>query len=148
MLSLEALTCEAGGFRLSADLAVAPGRIVAVIGPSGAGKSTLLNTIAGFLIAYGSVLGPVVAVLIADYYFVHKKDLKLQDLYLEQGAYTYSGGYHISAFVSMAIGISVVFASSTVDALNLVYQTGWFSGFLISFTLYLLLTRSRRSAAA
>ena len=49
MLSLEALTCEAGGFRLSADLAVAPGRIVAVIGPSGAGKSTLLNTIAGFL---------------------------------------------------------------------------------------------------
>ena len=32
MLSLEALTCEAGGFRLSADLAVAPGRTVAVIG--------------------------------------------------------------------------------------------------------------------
>ena len=108
----------------------------------------LMNTIAGFLIAYGSVLGPVVAVLIADYYFVHQKNLKLQDLYLEQGAYTYSGGYHISAFVSMAIGISVVFASSTVDALNLVYQTGWFSGFLISFTLYLLLTRSRRSASA
>ncbi|EPX86775.1 Thiamin ABC transporter, ATPase component / Thiamine transport ATP-binding protein thiQ [Salipiger mucosus DSM 16094] len=38
----------AGDFALDADLALAPGRRVAVIGPSGAGKSTLLDAIAGF----------------------------------------------------------------------------------------------------
>ncbi|PTW36841.1 ATP-binding cassette domain-containing protein [Rhodovulum kholense] len=49
MLSLETLVLLQGGFSLSADLTVAPGRIVALLGPSGAGKSTLLDTIAGFL---------------------------------------------------------------------------------------------------
>ncbi|MBP0482702.1 ATP-binding cassette domain-containing protein [Sagittula sp. M10.9X] len=36
------------GGTLDADLALAPGRRVAVLGPSGAGKSTLLDVIAGF----------------------------------------------------------------------------------------------------
>jgi thiamine transport system ATP-binding protein len=49
MLRLEGCVIENGGFRLSADFAVAPGRRVAVIGPSGEGKTTLLEGIAGFL---------------------------------------------------------------------------------------------------
>ncbi|MFN3643492.1 MAG: ATP-binding cassette domain-containing protein [Gemmobacter sp.] len=48
MLTLEGVQIVAGGFRLCADFAVAPGARVAVIGPSGAGKSTLLMAIAGF----------------------------------------------------------------------------------------------------
>ncbi len=48
MLQLEALEIAQGGFRLAADLTVAPG-ITAVIGPSGAGKSTLLAAIGGFV---------------------------------------------------------------------------------------------------
>lgn len=49
MLKLDGCVIENGTFRLSADLEVARGRIVAVIGPSGAGKSTLLEAVAGFL---------------------------------------------------------------------------------------------------
>ena len=48
MLRLDAARIDNGGFELTADLAVAPGRQIAVIGPSGAGKSTLLGAIAGF----------------------------------------------------------------------------------------------------
>ena len=48
MLKLDAVTISNGAFTLSADLAVEPGRRIAVIGPSGAGKSTLLEAIAGF----------------------------------------------------------------------------------------------------
>ncbi|RAP39775.1 thiamine ABC transporter ATP-binding protein [Rhodovulum viride] len=66
MLSLETLVLLQGGFSLSADLTVAPGRIVALLGPSGAGKSTLLDTIAGFLapdrgrvLWQGTDLGPL-----------------------------------------------------------------------------------------
>jgi molybdate transport system ATP-binding protein len=36
-----------GDFRLSADVTVADGEVLAVLGPNGAGKSTLLRTIAG-----------------------------------------------------------------------------------------------------
>ncbi|MEL7344608.1 MAG: ATP-binding cassette domain-containing protein, partial [Pseudomonadota bacterium] len=48
MLKLERIDIRNGDFRLSADLSVARGQIVAVIGPSGAGKTTLIEAIAGF----------------------------------------------------------------------------------------------------
>ena len=49
MLTLETATFQQGGFALSADWAIAPCSVTAVIGPSGAGKSTLLGGIAGFV---------------------------------------------------------------------------------------------------
>jgi thiamine transport system ATP-binding protein len=56
-LTLDKLTIELDGFRLSADFEIAAGRRVALIGPSGAGKSTLLSVIAGFVApASGRVL--------------------------------------------------------------------------------------------
>ncbi|SDQ42925.1 ABC transporter ATP-binding protein [Quadrisphaera sp. DSM 44207] len=38
---------RAGGFDLDAELAAAPGEVVAVVGPNGAGKTTLLRVLAG-----------------------------------------------------------------------------------------------------
>ncbi|PJI85925.1 thiamine transport system ATP-binding protein [Yoonia maricola] len=49
MLICEKLVLQQGSFSLSADVAFAAGKAVALIGPSGAGKSTLLAAIAGFL---------------------------------------------------------------------------------------------------
>jgi thiamine transport system ATP-binding protein len=49
MLKLDTCIIDNGGFRLSADFSIEPGRRVAVIGPSGCGKTTLLEAIAGFL---------------------------------------------------------------------------------------------------
>lgn len=48
-LHFDRLDLGQGDFSLSADFAVSPGGLIALIGPSGAGKSTLLSAIAGFL---------------------------------------------------------------------------------------------------
>jgi ABC-type Fe3+/spermidine/putrescine transport system ATPase subunit len=48
--SVEGLESRLDGFHLGpVDLALAPGRVTAVLGNSGAGKTTLLRTLAGFL---------------------------------------------------------------------------------------------------
>lgn len=48
MLTIENAHITLGDFTLSADMAIEPGKRVAVLGPSGSGKSTLLAAIAGF----------------------------------------------------------------------------------------------------
>ncbi len=55
MLTLDGVRVARGDFALRADLAVGPGRMLALIGPSGAGKSTLLDAIAGFAPATGAL---------------------------------------------------------------------------------------------
>lgn len=48
-LHLDRLVLTQGDFTLTADLAMPPGGVTALIGPSGSGKSTLLSAVAGFL---------------------------------------------------------------------------------------------------
>lgn len=50
------LTARAGAFTVHAELAAAPGEVVALVGPNGAGKSTLLRALAGLLPATGSLV--------------------------------------------------------------------------------------------
>jgi nucleobase:cation symporter-1, NCS1 family len=58
-----------------------------------------------WLIGYSALLGPVAGILIVDYYFIRKKELSVQDLYSETGAYRYNSGWNLVAIAALALGV-------------------------------------------
>ena len=105
-----------------------------------------------WLIAYSSLLGPIGGIMIADYYFIRKKELITNDLYSPVGIYTYRGGYNMSALWALLIGILpnipgflVAVHLAPKDSVPLfiagLYHYAWFVGFAVSFFVYLLLMK-------
>lgn len=101
----------------------------------------LLNAIVGYLLTYGAILGPVIGIMLADYFVIQKKKLKLLDLYRTDGAYAYQHGFHVAALISMFVGVLIVLAGLFVPVMKPFYDTGWFVGFAVSFSLYIVLYR-------
>ena len=104
----------------------------------------LLNEISGFLIFVSGLLGPVLGILIADYYLVRNKTLELAELYKEEGVYSYGKtGFNKAAMIALFIGVFVALIGYWVPALNFLYSLSWFTGFIISFVLYYVLMKKK-----
>lgn len=58
-----------------------------------------------WLVGYGSLLGAIGAVMIADYWIVRRRSLDLADLYRPDGRYGYSRGWNLKALAAVAIGV-------------------------------------------
>ena len=58
-----------------------------------------------WLVGYGSLLGAIGAVMIADYWIVRRRSLSLADLYKHDGRYAYSGGWNWRAIAAVLIGV-------------------------------------------
>ncbi|MTE25413.1 NCS1 family nucleobase:cation symporter-1 [Winogradskyella ouciana] len=104
----------------------------------------LLNEISGFLIFVSGLLGPVLGILIADYFLVRKKTMELAELYKEEGIYSYNKtGFNRAGMISLGIGVFAALIGYWVPALSFLYSLSWFTGFIISFVLYYLLMKKR-----
>ena len=107
----------------------------------------------------GGVLGPVAAILIADYWVLRRTRLALADLYSATGAYAYRGGVNwraVVAFVVAAVlSVGGSYSSTAADGtrsgpypdaglipfLQPLADYGWAVGFAAAFVLYLALSR-------
>lgn len=87
---------------------------------------------------YGSFLGPLTGLYIADYYFIRRQRLSLYDLYSDKSKlYNYRGGVNYIAYISYALSV-------TPFVLDLCFSTfgggvvnnSWAFGVLFSFTIY------------
>jgi cytosine/uracil/thiamine/allantoin permease len=104
----------------------------------------LLNEIQGLLIDVSAILGPVLAILVCDYYLIRKKEIQLADLYKSNGIYAYGGsGFNKAAIISFVIGAFIAIGGKWIPAMQHLYAISWFSGFIISFVLYYLLMRKQ-----
>jgi NCS1 family nucleobase:cation symporter-1 len=97
--------------------------------------------ILSFVDTFGAFFGPLFGIMITDFYFIKKVNLINKDIYsLESnGAYYYSGGWHIKGVYSLVLGF--IFSSSTIWNSNLMFlhSYSWVIGAFVSgFTYYLL----------
>src|ERR671910_389499 len=107
-----------------------------------------------WLVGYGSLLGAIGAVMIADYWIVRRRQLSLADLYKYDGHYAYSGGWNWRAIAAVAIGVIPVlpgfFKAATTPGfagvfesptfIESLYNYGLFFTFFVAGLSYLLLS--------
>jgi cytosine/uracil/thiamine/allantoin permease len=104
----------------------------------------LLNEISGFLIFVSGLLGPVLGILITDYFLIRKKEIELAELYKEEGKYSYNKtGFNKAAMIALIIGVFLALIGYWVPLLNFLYSLSWFTGFIISSIIYFLLMRRK-----
>ena len=91
----------------------------------------------------GAFFGPIFGIMVSDFYLIKKSNLINKDIYsLEKnGAYFYSGGWHIKGVYSLIIGF--IFSASTIWNSNLMFlqSYSWIIGALIAGLTYFLLAK-------
>ena len=106
-----------------------------------------------WLVGYGSLLGAIGAVMIADYWILRRRRLDVTELYKPDGRYVYSGGWNWRAIAAVLIGVipvlpgfiraattpnfSGVFENPTF--IESLYNYGLFFTFFVTGAAYLLL---------
>ncbi len=107
-----------------------------------------------WLNGYSALLGPIGGILIADYYFIRKKNLVADDLYKHDGVYKYQNGFNRYAIIALLCGIlpnlpgfllqiKVISNNVFPGWVNSLYNYAWFVGFLISGFVYWLLMKKK-----
>jgi NCS1 family nucleobase:cation symporter-1 len=106
-----------------------------------------------WLLGYSALLGPIGGIMIADFFVLKKRRLVVADLYREQGAYTYSKGFSLTALAVLVLSVLPnlpgflvqihVLPKNRVPAFFLlVYNYAWFAGFAVAFLLHLLVRQT------
>jgi NCS1 family nucleobase:cation symporter-1 len=92
----------------------------------------------GWLVGYSGGLGSIAGVLIADYWLVRRKDLKLGDLYRTRGIY---GGWNWRAILATLLGCFFAWIGLIIPSLRTLYDYAWFVGFGVAFMTHFALIK-------
>jgi nucleobase:cation symporter-1, NCS1 family len=96
---------------------------------------------ASFVNAIGATMGPLLGVILVDYYLLRKSNVNVAALYQEHGEFRFQGGWNVSAFI--AAGVGTLFSSILPNLTSVlpgwwgVY--GWFFGVAIGGATYYVL---------
>ncbi|HEY5753824.1 MAG TPA: NCS1 family nucleobase:cation symporter-1 [Chthoniobacterales bacterium] len=105
-----------------------------------------------WLVGYSGLLGPIAAIMIADYFVVRKTKLDVVALYDENGEYRYNRGFNPAAIAALVLailpnipGFLVTVKWLKPEAVPAVlvdsYGYAWFIGFAVAFVAYLVLRK-------
>ena len=97
-----------------------------------------------WLLGYSGGLGSIAGVLAADYWLVRRRELKLEDLYLVDGAYR---GWNGRAIFATALGCALAWGGFVIPALKPLYDYAWFVGFFVTGATHLALAPRGRTTS-
>ncbi|MEX2149689.1 MAG: cytosine permease [Steroidobacteraceae bacterium] len=96
-----------------------------------------MQVFSGFILYYSALFGPILGVMLADYYVVRQQRLVVEDLYVTDASsrHWYQGGFKVAALVAVAVP----------SAITMIWflPVSWLVGLPVGFVLYLLLNRER-----
>ena len=105
----------------------------------------LMDSISTILIFVSGLLGPVLGVMLSDYYLVRKTTISLADLYKENGLYSFTNGFNPAAMIALVAGVFIAIIGYFIPALSALYSLSWFSGFFVSFVVYYILMKNEKT---
>lgn len=82
-----------------------------------------------FVLIYSAFLGPIVAILLIEYYILRRQQVNIADLYKKDGAFS---GYNPCALIAMFIGAGSAF---------LLVDLAWIIGFIVAGIIYPILMK-------
>jgi nucleobase:cation symporter-1, NCS1 family len=116
------------------------------------------NYIFIWLTGYSALLGPIAGILIIDYYFIRKTELAVEQLYRDDGIYTYRKGWNTAAIVAFVAGVlpnipgflNAAFPDAfpgVGSTFKTLYTYAWFVGIAIAAVVYGLMMKGRAMPA-
>ena len=106
---------------------------------------TILSQIGilSFVDTFSSFFGPIVGVMIIDYYLINKQNLSNKDIYSTEttGIYYFSRGWHLKSIYALFIGF--IFSASTIWNINMMFlqSYSWIIGAFTSSLVYYHLSK-------
>ena len=102
----------------------------------------LLDEISNLLLFVSGFLGPVLGIILCDYFVIRKKILEVDELFNESGKYSFGGsGFNNAAMIALVAGVLIALIGLWVPTLSFLYTLSWFSGFGVAFLVYYALMR-------
>lgn len=82
-----------------------------------------------FILIYSAFLGPIISILLIEYYILRKQKVNVSDLYEEDGPFA---GYNPAAVIAMLLGAGAAFIK---------VELAWIIGFVVAGISYILLMK-------
>lgn len=108
----------------------------------------LFDRISDLLVFLSGLLGPVLGVMLADYYWVRRGVISVRDLFDPSGAYAYRRGVNPAAMLALGLGVAAALVGYFVPVLEWLYTGSWFSGCLVAFVVYGICAPGNRAYVA